>query len=875
MEQNRQKGENPEGYPLDDLKEMNGKHNKNFRPVPVLAGRMFRTNKGRNLVAVLAIFLTTMMFTALFTLTQSMSRNLVEMTFRQTGYDAQASVRGLTEEQADEIAAHPDVKEVGRSIVLGTAENKNLTGQSVEIRWADEAYARHSFALPDTGRLPETQDEIALDTLTLARLGIPCELGQKVTLEWRRDLNSDELTASDFTLCGFWEGNQSSYASMAWVSRAYADEMTGGIIQTEEDQVLGLLMAQINLYSDENIEETMDRVLADTGNTELEYTVNLAYSPEMGAMAAQESVPMYLGMLLVFAAGYLIIYNIFQISVAADVQFYGKLKTLGTTARQIRKLIYGQAGRLCVMGIPAGLAAGWLLGSVLVPVLMGNMEGGAVTSISPVIFAGSAVFAAATVFISCMRPARLAGKASPIEAMRMSGAENYKGKKKKSSRGSASLGAMAWANLWRNRKRTVTMICSLTLGLVLLSCFYAKDAAFDMEKYLADLTIADFTLEDVTSKDYTGGYDPHGNTLTEALVKKLETMDGVEAAGYQYSAQENWKMDPSTLENTAAFYTEDKLADWEEYDSYGAQQVRDALADGDASAVVYGLEGIPLDTITREEYIMKGEFDAEAFASGEYILAVGPAVELGETYPVLPAPSVGSTVEIGGKTYKVMAVVYPLNPVTQLASEKDAEKRYETAFILPLDSFFESWPDHTLRQMFLNVDDRHIQEVQSYLDEYMETVNPGLPVTSRQTIAEQYEAETRSSAVMGNAVSVVIALVGVLNFINSMVTSILSRKREFAVIQSVGMTKRQLSRMLAAEGLYYAAITLAVSYLISSLAVGVVIRALVEGGFTTFHFTLLPLIACTPVLLAFAVLIPYLCFRSLEKHSIVERLRME
>ena len=56
---------------------------------------------------------------------------------------------------------------------------------------------------------------------------------------------------------------------------------------------------------------------------------------------------------------------------------------------------------------------------------------------------------------------------------------------------------------------------------------------------------------------------------------------------------------------------------------------------------------------------------------------------------------------------------------------------------------------------------------------------------------------------------------------------------------------------------------------------GVGVRALVEGGFTTFRFTLLPLAVCTPILLFFAVLIPYLCFRNLEKHSIVERLRME
>ena len=156
-----------------------------------------------------------------------------------------------------------------------------------------------------------------------------------------------------------------------------------------------------------------------------------------------------------------------------------------------------------------------------------------------------------------------------------------------------------------------------------------------------------------------------------------------------------------------------------------------------------------------------------------------------------------------------------------------------------------------------------------------ETTDPGLPVASRQTMAEQYEAQTRSSSVMGSAVSVVIALVGVLNFINSMVTAIVSRKREFAVIQSVGMTKKQLNRMLVNEGLFYAVLTLGASYLLSSLAVGFVVRAMVEGGFTTFRFTLLPLVICTPILLFFASLIPHLCFRDLEKHSIVERLRME
>lgn len=850
---------------------------KKFEPVRVLKQRLFQKNKGRNLVAVLAILMTTMMFAALFTLAQSMSENLVEMTFRQTGYDAQVSFKSITSEQAEMLANHPDVKEVGESTVLGLAENKALSGKQVEIRWADESYASHSFCMPATGHLPEKENEAALDTLTLKRLGVEPKLGETVTLEWRKDLSDPEAetVSSTFTLSGFWEGNESVYASMAWVSNAYVDTMLeNGAESIKDGNVFGMHMAQVTLHNDRKIENTMEQVLSDTGLTDLEYHVNLAYSPEMGATALQETLPMYLGMVLVFLAGYLIIYNIFQISVTADVQFYGKLKTLGMTTKQIKKLIFGQSNLLCLIGIPAGLLLGWLLGMVLVPTFTGIIEGESRVSASPVIFIGSAVFAWLTVLISCLRPARLAGKVSPVEALRMNDADG-KSKKSKRKKEQTSLASMAWANLGRNKKRTITVICSLTLGLVLLSCFYAKNAAFDMEKYLANLTIADFELSDVTSEDYIGGYNPKGDTLNETLVETLESFEGVESTGHQYSTQFTWKMDEQTAKNLQGFYTEEMLADWSTYDPSGTEEFHEAIDTGEMSAVIFGMDGIPLEAVTQEAYIMEGAFDAEAFASGNYVLAVGPAIEQDEVYPFLPAPSVGSTIELEGKPYEVMAVVYPLMPIDDGASEMGAPASMEMHFILPTDAFRAQWPENTLRRLFVNVDDAHVNEMQEWIEAYTEHEDSSLPVASRKTMAEQYERETRSSAVMGNAISIIIALVGVLNFINSMVTAIVSRRREFAMIQSVGMTKRQLCRMLVYEGLYYAGITLAASYLISAVAVGVGIRAMVEGGFTTFHFTLLPLMICTPILLIFAILIPYLCFKNLEKQSIVERLRME
>lgn len=846
-----------------------------FKPIQTLNQRTFKKNRGRNLVAIIAILMTTIMFTTLFTLAQSMSKNMVEMTFRQTGYDGQASFKSITAEQFSLIADHPDVAEAGESLVLGLAQNKKLGGKQVEIRWSSDINAEHSFAMPTTGTMPTAADEIALDTLILDRLGIPHQLGETVKLEWRKDLAKDEVTTSTFTLCGFWEGNESVYASMAWVSREFADEMIGDHVADGKTSILGLHTAQVILRSDRNIEATMENILADTGLTGLKFGVNLAYSPEMNATAAQESLPMYLGMVLVFLAGYLIIYNIFQISVTADIQFYGKLKTLGTTTKQIKKLIYGQANRLCVIGIPLGLLLGWLLGMVLVPVLMGRLEGDPVVSANPLIFLGSALFAWLTVTISCLRPARLAGKVSPIEALRMSDAATTSKKKSKSTRNGASITGMAWANLGRNKKRTVTVICSLTLGLVLLSCFYAKNAAFDMEKYLSELTISDFKLDDSSSANQIGGYDPHGSTLNAELVESVEGLAGLEAIGHQYSHQFELTLDDETVQNIDAFYTQEMLDDWATYDPAGPAQIENAKETHKAIGVLYGMDGIPLDAITQERYLLSGSYDAEKFASGDYVLVIGPAIDSIEKNAVLPVPTVGSSIELENRTYTVMAVVYPLQSVDEGAYEGGVQDQLCMSFIIPTVTFQQQWPENTLRRLFFNVDDEHIPAAQEMIDAYTKTVDTSLPVTSRKTMAEQYEAETRASAVMGNTISVIIALVGVLNFINSMVTAIVSRKKEFAMIQSVGMTKRQLRKMLICEGLDYAAITLIVSYLVSTLAVGIGVRAITANEFSTFHFTLMPLMICTPILLAFAVLIPFLCFKNLEKQSIVERLRTE
>ena len=841
--------------------------NDNQKIVNKLSKRSYKKNKSRNRIAIIAIILTTLMFTTLFVLTESLNKNMIEMTFRQSGYDGQASFKyGMTDEIFEKIASHPDVKEAGKSIVVGVAENPELTGKQVEIRYSDDVDATHSFSMPTVGNMPKNKDEIALSTITLDRLKKPHKLGEEINLKWRNDMNSDDITEKTFKLSGYWKGNENSYAEMAWLSEDFVLDTIGHIETNEEGQFSGMRTAQVILNSDKNIEKTMDKILSDLGLPDLDYGINIAYDEGLRATSIMESIPMYIGMLLVFLAGFLIIYNIFQISIISDIQFYGKLKTLGTTQRQIKKLIYKQANKLCILGIPVGLVLGYLLGVVLVPVILGDY--GVSAAFNPIVFIGSAVFAWITVFISCLKPARLAGKVSPVDALRYSGEDGQINKKIKKSKKGISLTRLALSDIGRNKKRTITMVSSLTLSLVLLTVLYANNKSFDIEEYLRDQVISDFAVIDSSSENYIKRkYDPKGKTISPELQDNIDSLQGLEDKGQLYSQEFKIPLSEQAMSNIENFYNNDGRLEMMEQDKHWTESYNTMLKSEETLSVIYGADGIVMDVLSEDKYWKEGEFDKEKFATGKYIIAEGVDDDSRDKQPTY---SVGEKITVEGREFEVMGTVYPLTPIFDgVVSES-----FSLGFVIPTDDFLEIWPENTLRKLFFNVEDRYIDEAEKMLMDYQTNIDNTMPYISRQFKIDEFEGETRSKFVIGNTISLVLGLIGILNFVNSMFTSIISRKREFAMMQGVGMTKSQLRKLLITEGLIYIGITLVISYAISSFGVGVVLKSslVAGGGYTQYSFTLLPLIICTPILLILAVIIPYICFKNIEKQSIVERL---
>lgn len=142
-----------------------------------IADRTRKAGRSRNIIAVLAIALTTILFTTLFTVGGSIIKKQQESTMRQVGGSAHAGYKYLTEQEYDIVKKDDKLKEVSYRIVVAEALNKELLKLRTEVSYYEDLDAKFSFCYPEVGHMPEKEDEIVTSDLVLERLGIPCKIG--------------------------------------------------------------------------------------------------------------------------------------------------------------------------------------------------------------------------------------------------------------------------------------------------------------------------------------------------------------------------------------------------------------------------------------------------------------------------------------------------------------------------------------------------------------------------------------------------------------------------------------------------------------------------------------------------------------------------
>ncbi|KZL91496.1 ABC transporter permease [Clostridium magnum] len=844
----------------------------NKRSIYKLSIRSLKANKLRNIFIIISIALTTILFTCVFTIGMSMLKSIEESTMRQVGGSAHGSFKYVTNEEFNKIKDHKLIKELGYSIMVGSADNKELITRSTEIRYGTDKEAELMFSKPTKGKMPEKANELATDTIVLDNLGIPHEIGKEITLSYK--INGKQVTDT-FMLSGYWEGDKVTPASLAWVSDKFIKTRLAGIDTKhvkksikEANSISGLMFVDVVFSNSFNVKGKLLQILKDSGYTEkdIETGVNWAYSIANFQLDFGTALGLLGAMLLILLSGYLIIYNIFYISVAKDTKFYGMLKTIGTTEKQIKIIVKNQARILSAIGIPAGLFIGYILGLILLPFAMQVLS---ITqkslSFNPLIFIGSALFSIITISISCKKPAKIASKISPIEAVRYTGLSKTERKKIKNSTNGAKASKMALANIFRNFKKAFIVMLSLSLSIILLNSVYTIVTGFDMEKYISYNMISDFAIADAAYFNPAMGYNGQ-NTLSENTINEINSLQGLEHIERVYFRAQYHNLDTKALKwFDTSIKKEEKLRGG---DDLYIKESKQTLSKGEIPLNIYGLDKL----IGHKLEIVKGNFDAGKFASGNYVVIGRPfflGPDMKESYY-----EVGDTIKIKydnekEKSYKVLAIgEIPYNISLKIYNTCGID-------IYMTSNEFKAFADNPIiMTAIFDMEDKYIDGTEKYLTDYIKTKNPMLEYKSRKTFEKEFAKTQSTYRMIGYSLSFIIALIGILNFVNSMITNIISRRQEHAMLQSIGMTRKQLYKLLIFEGLYYALFTILIVCTLG-VAINYFIVKTVAGGiwFFTYRFTLTPVLICIPFLIVFSIIAPALCYKFGNKMSIVERLR--
>lgn len=858
----------------------------NNQAVKRLAARGFAASRTRNIVAVIAIVLTAVLFTAVFTIGTGVAEDTERSAMLQAGGDAHGAIKNLTQEQYDILKKHPLIKECGRDItVANSVVNSVFLKRHVEMHYIDKNMYPHWFINIIDGKAPERADEILLDKKSAELLGVEPEPGCKATLEIQVHPESSPVKRT-FTISGITEPSTAMNVGFAIVPEAYIEKYSQEIDGSDEIySETGKISMHVIFENSRKIQDKLNKVITESGfstgmesDDYIESNANWAY-----LSGGTESDPVVIigiiaALLLIVVAGYLIIYNIFQISIIHDIRYYGLLKTIGTTGRQIKKILRKQALWLCLAGTPAGLVLGFFAGKFFLPLILysGRASDALVIPVSPKpwIFICAALFTVFTVFISEWKPGRIAAKVSPIEALRYT-EYGKKNKKLKKTTDGGKITRMAFSNLGRNKIRTAIVICSLSLTVVLMNSVYTVTSSIDKEGFLSKMILSEAVIGNTmlfNNRYYSGDKElAEEASLSESFISACMQQEAFAEGGRIYMAPHGAAM-PVESWKVPAYITKNKDGAPGKYTPEGFIPFA-GYGDGAYYVDMNGIERFVLSKMT----ITEGEKDKDVIwdkiKTGKYIIY---SVNVDDNQNIIDDEvkhHAGDKIRLKyndgpAKEYEIISVVkrhsYSLS--NRISSD--------FSYYVTADEFKKHLSDVYLMNFLLDVKEGQEDQMEEFLKDYTTNDEPLMSYESRKTYEGSYNEILGMITTVGTGLCGIIGLIGMLNFINVILTSVATRKREFAMMEAIGMTKRQLAGMLSAEGVFYSVLSIIFSIAAGTLFSLSAIRAVGEGlWFMQYKFTLLPVLVVCPVLLVFGLVVPRIVYAMRKKESIVEQIR--
>lgn len=805
-----------------------------------------RHYKSKNILIGIAIILTTLL---LFVI-PSIGKDMVEVNFAVINkiYPTwHALYRNVDESTVMKLAAHHDVKTYG---LRSDAGYMNLEDATVSMMYMDRTGMELYKVKLKEGQLPQKENDIVVSKGILEALGQNGKIGDTITVPYQilKDDGLDYTKEKDFRICGFLADNESSKEQ-----KQYTSLVSEAFLKAEipVEQVKYRFLLQVNGQKGNttaDYTETIQNIARQFGISEDDMNINKEYLAANYVDPA--TIPVIVGiMLIVVLAGIITIYSVYYVSMNQRVREFGKLKAIGATKRQLRQIVLREGMGVALFAIPIGL----LIGTVAVKVVLLQFVEHAkdsnvlITEAYKVVAKGEVqlyywwiyllaiAVTLCTVYLSLMKPMRMAAKVSEIEAMRYQGGS----KRQKSSRKGyqfLNIGRLTKRNLAENKKKsTITIVSMAVTGIFVMMVATVLSCANPMESAKSSI-VGQYEISPIVESgnkehpEYEWAEVQKNNPLNEGLKQQIEELDGVE------------RVDVFTALKVSGGPFEEKIGT--EFINGVPEEYAEELKKG----------------------ITEGNVTYEELKSGDKVILDRALLHW---YPDI---KVGDKLKLnihdGDNTFQkeieVAAIGEYGTGLTNYNCLIMAKEGAEKLTINNSSSYFQVIAD---------------KDYDEALEASLQAIVDGSGRLQMRTWKNDYDTwENAIQMTRGAcyAFIIILAAISIMNLINTMINSVHVRKKELGMMQAIGMSDRQLMKMLQLEGIFYTVGTLIISIGVGSLAgYPLFLYAKRTGMFdiSTYHYPVTAAIIIILTLFVIQMLLAIFIAKSVRKDSLIERIR--
>lgn len=805
-----------------------------------------RHYKSKNILIGIAIILTTLL---LFVI-PSIGKDMVEVNFAVINkiYPTwHALYRNVDESTVMKLAAHHDVKTYG---LRSDAGYMNLEDATVSMMYMDRTGMELYKVKLKEGQLPQKENDIVVSKGILEALGQNGKIGDTITVPYQilKDDGLDYTKEKDFRICGFLADNESSKEQ-----KQYTSLVSEAFLKAEipVEQVKYRFLLQVNGQKGNttaDYTETIQNIARQFGISEDDMNINKEYLAANYVDPA--TIPVIVGiMLIVVLAGIITIYSVYYVSMNQRVREFGKLKAIGATKRQLRQIVLREGMGVALFAIPIGL----LIGTVAVKVVLLQFVEHAkdsnvlITEAYKVVAKGEVqlyywwiyllaiAVTLCTVYLSLMKPMRMAAKVSEIEAMRYQGGS----KRQKSSRKGyqfLNIGRLTKRNLAENKKKsTITIVYMAVTGIFVMMVATVLSCANPMESAKSSI-VGQYEISPIVESgnkehpEYEWAEVQKNNPLNEGLKQQIEELDGVE------------RVDVFTALKVSGGPFEEKIGT--EFINGVPEEYAEELKKG----------------------ITEGNVTYEELKSGDKVILDRALLHW---YPDI---KVGDKLKLnihdGDNTFQkeieVAAIGEYGTGLTNYNCLIMAKEGAEKLTINNSSSYFQVIAD---------------KDYDEALEASLQAIVDGSGRLQMRTWKNEYDTwENAIQMTRGAcyAFIIILAAISIMNLINTMINSVHVRKKELGMMQAIGMSDRQLMKMLQLEGIFYTVGTLIISIGVGSLAgYPLFLYAKRTGMFdiSTYHYPVTAAIIIILTLFVIQMLLAIFIAKSVRKDSLIERIR--